>query len=283
VLEPQGSSFVGKHADDLLLANNAQWVGFSMEVGPDGGIYALDWHDADICGKEVLNTETGRIFRIIPEKTLAKDFDGRYTDLNKFSDTQLVSLQTSPSDWHTRRARGILQKRAANGKLQRGAVRDLHSLFKNSKNPDWRLRAMWALHITKGFTQTDLINALSDDDQYVRSWAIQMLCEDKNPPREALAEFAKMARDDSSSVVRLYLASALQRIGTGDKWSIAINLVKHEEDENDHNLPKMIWYGIEPLIAENPDRFLELARSSKIMNCKYLWPLSENQNPMPKN
>ena len=27
ILEPQGSGFVGRHGDDFLLANNAQWIG----------------------------------------------------------------------------------------------------------------------------------------------------------------------------------------------------------------------------------------------------------------
>ncbi len=77
---------------------------------------ALDWHDADICGQKVLNTETGRVFRIAPEKTAAQNWEGRYNDLNKLTDKQLVQLQTSKSDWHARRARVILQSRAAKGK-----------------------------------------------------------------------------------------------------------------------------------------------------------------------
>ena len=46
VLERVGSGFVAHHGDDFLLANNAQWIGFSMEIGPEGGLYVLDWHDA---------------------------------------------------------------------------------------------------------------------------------------------------------------------------------------------------------------------------------------------
>ncbi len=264
ILEPKGSGFVGRHGDDFLMANNAQWVGFSMEIGPDGGVYALDWHDADICGKEVLNSETGRIFRIMPEKSQAKDFDGRYSDLNKMTDKQLVALQSSESDWHSRRARGILQKRAANGTLQSTTISDLKDLFSKSKNPDWRLRAMWALHITGGFTEQELVRSLSHEDQYVRSWAIQLLCEDMKAPKEAIAKFRSMAREDKSPVVRLYLASALQRIETNDKWEIAKDLLAHATDANDHNIPKIIWYGIESLITEDPDKFLALASESKI-------------------
>jgi putative membrane-bound dehydrogenase-like protein len=264
ILIPQGSGYQGKHGDEFMVANNAQWVGFSMEIGPDGALYALDWHDADICGKEVLNEETGRIFRISPEKSLAKDFEGRYSDLNKMTDQQLVNLQTNPSDWHARRARGILHKRKVNGKLQPNTNPTLKTIFTKDKNPDWRLRAMWTLHLTGGFTEKELIQALSDDDPHVRAWAIQLLCEDMNPGQEAISKFRKMAKEDSSPVVRLYLASALQRMKTADKWGIAENLVQHAEDANDHNLPKLIWYSIEPLMAENPDKFLALTNSSKI-------------------
>uniref|UniRef100_UPI003983A3A7 PVC-type heme-binding CxxCH protein n=1 Tax=Daejeonella sp. TaxID=2805397 RepID=UPI003983A3A7 len=99
ILERKGSGFSGYHGDDFMMANNAQWVGFSMEIGPDGGMYALDWHDADICGKEVLNSETGRIFRITPKESKAQNFNGRYDDLSEMSDKQLVEFQTSKSDW----------------------------------------------------------------------------------------------------------------------------------------------------------------------------------------
>lgn len=264
ILVPKGSGYEGKHGDDFMLANNAQWVGFSMEIGPDGGLYVLDWHDADICGQEVLNEETGRIFRIMPEKSLALDFEGRYSDLNKMSDKQLISLQTNKSDWHARRARGILHKRAVKGELEAYTVKGLKSIYQNDTNPNWRLRAMWALHQIGGFKEHELLNALSDKDPHIRSWAIQLICEDLNPSTTALAKFRKMAEEDTSPVVRLYLATALQRIPSKDKLLVASNLLHHFEDANDHNLPKIIWYGIESLITENVDNFLELSAQSKI-------------------
>ena len=61
-----------------MLANNAQFIGFSMELGPEGALYVLDWHDADICGEQVLNKETGRIFRITPVQSGAENWPGRY-------------------------------------------------------------------------------------------------------------------------------------------------------------------------------------------------------------
>ena len=264
VLVPKGSGYEGLHGDEFMTANNAQWVGFSMEIGPDGGLYILDWHDADICGQEVLNSETGRIFRVMPSESLAEDFPGRYEDLNSLTDEQLVALQTNTSDWHARRARGILQKRAAAGELQTHTYDQLKAIFKKNKTTDWRLRAMWGLHITGGLTPGELEKSLDDQDPYVRSWAIQLLCEDRSPSATALAKFRSMALRDRSPVVRLYLAAALQRIDAEPKWAIANNLLQHNEDEADHNLPKMIWYGIEPLMSENASRFLALAGVSRI-------------------
>ena len=264
VLEPKGSGFAGHHGDELLTANNAQWVGFSMELGPEGALYALDWHDADICGKEVLNGETGRIFRIMPAKSEAKDFPNRYADLSKLTDRQLVDMQAVPSEWHARRARLILQHRAASARLSTDTHAQLRTLFETNANADWRLRAFWTLHVTGGLSSQTLLTALTDRDAYVRAWAIQLSCEDNKPSAETVAQFARMARADASPVVRLYLASALQRLPTDNRWAIAEPLLTHAEDANDHNLPKMIWLGVEPLVARQTDQALVLAGRSKI-------------------
>ncbi|GAB4474670.1 MAG: hypothetical protein OHK0057_21540 [Thermoflexibacter sp.] len=264
ILERKGSGFVGKHGEDFLMANNAQWVGFSMEVGPDGGLYVLDWHDADICGQEVLNGETGRVFRIMPKESQAQNWEGRYADLRKLTDKQLVELQKSPSDWHTRRARVILQSRANKGKIDPEAVAKLQNLLQNNANTDLRLKAMWTLHITHNLNNNDLLKYLTDKEEYLRAWAIQLLCEDRNPPQDALNTFVSMAKEDKSPVVRLYLASALQRIEQESAWKIAEQLISHAEDAQDHNLPKMIWFGLEPLVKANPTRSMTLANQSKI-------------------
>ncbi|WP_373330629.1 PVC-type heme-binding CxxCH protein [Salmonirosea aquatica] len=263
-LIPKGSGFTAPHGDDFMMANNAQWVGFSMEVGPEGGLYVLDWHDADICGSDVLNKETGRIFRIMPKVSGAKNWEGRYADLSKMTDRQLVALQTSPSEWHARRARIILQNRAFKHQLSPAVHADLKAMFQNQENADFRLRAMWTLHATQGFQRYESVKALSDQDAHVRAWAIQFLCEAGQPAAEVVTTFAKMAKSDPSPVVRLYLASALQRLDYSARLSIAQELVRHAEDSTDHNLPKMIWYGLEPMGVDNPTKALNLATDSKI-------------------
>ena len=264
ILEPKGSGFIGHHGDDFMLANNAQWIGFSIEVGPDGAIYVLDWHDGDICGKEVLNKETGRVFRIAPIQSDAASFDDRYVDLNTLDDAKLASMQRVASVWHANNARTILQHRSRSRSISTEAITILRNAFQPKNEIEIRLRAMWALHVTNAMDQAELLEALRDHEAYIRAWAIQLLCEDFSPPSSALSQFIEMAERDSSPVVRLYLASAVQRVPTDNKWALLEKLALHGEDNNDHNIPKMLWFGLEPLVVHDIDRALALASHSKV-------------------
>lgn len=263
-LEPVGSGYIGHHDEDFLLANNGQFVGFSTEIGPDGSVYMLDWHDADICGDTVRTKDTGRVYRVSPIESQAENWAGRYADLSSFDDAALVALQLSESAWHARRARVILQGRAAKGEVGDGTHDALREIFEEHSNADYRLRALWALHVSGGIGAAGLTEALGDRDEYVRAWSVQLLCEDMAPPAAALKQFAAMAETDSSAVVRLYLASALQRMDLESRWDIAEGLVAHGEDVDDHNIPLLLWYGIEPLVVEDPERMLGIAEDSEI-------------------
>ena len=118
VLERKGSGFTARHGEDFVMANNAQWVGFSVEIGPDGALYVLDWHDADICGADVLHHETGRIFRIAPTESLAP-LTGRGA-------TRTCGRWAMPSSWRCRRA-GATGTRAGRASSCRDAPREEHS------------------------------------------------------------------------------------------------------------------------------------------------------------
>ena len=88
--------------------------------------------------------------------------------------------------------------------------------------------------------------------------------EDKDPSPATLATMASLAKSDPSPVVRLYLASALQRLPLEKRWDILAGLTQHAEDADDHNLPLMDWYAAEPLAEADPSRALSLATNAKI-------------------
>ena len=259
-LVPKGSGFVGQHGDDTLLANDAAWVGFSLEIGPDGAVYVLDWHDGDICGNSLTEKETGRIFRLAPKGLAGK----ANLNLAAQSDLELVALLHHRNDWYSRRARVILQQRAAEGRLSPAVPARLWEMFAESKTTAQKLRALWALHVTQNLPTDRLLPLLDHPEPYIRGWAVQLLGEDHSVGPAALTKFAAMAVSDPSPVVRLYLASSLQRMPLADRWPIAQGLVAHAEDAADHNLPKLIWSGVEALVPVDPPRALGLAARSAL-------------------
>ncbi len=260
ILEPKGSGFVGRHGDDAVLANDGMWIGFSIEIGPDGAVYILDWHDPDICGIDVYEKDTGRIYRVAPPGVSGKSG----LNLAKLSDDELVEMQQHRNDWYVRRARVILHERAEEGVLSRGVHAKLWQQFQSGPDTGRKLRSLWALHVTGGANQAQLTDLLDHSDAHIRAWAIQLLCEDKDPGRKALNKFKEMAATDPSPVTRLYLASALQRIPERNVWQVAEGLLSHAGDADDHNLPNMIWFGVEPYVAASTNVALNQALESKI-------------------
>ena len=260
VLEPRGSGFVGRHGDDTLLANDPAWVGFSVETGPDGAVYVLDWHDGDICGNSVDAKDTGRIYRVAP-----KGLAGRAgLNLAAHSDTELLGLLNHRNDWYSRRARVLLQQRAAEGRLSPAVAPRLEALFRDAPDAAGKLRALWTLHVTGTATPALLQSALDHAEAHVRAWAVQLLAEDRAVGAEAVAKFGQLARNDPSPVVRLAVTAALQRMPAAQRWDILTGLVSHAADATDHNLPKMLWFALEPLVPADPARALALAAGGQI-------------------
>jgi putative heme-binding domain-containing protein len=98
----------------------------------------------------------------------------------------------------------------------------------------------------------------------VRAWTIQLALEDRAAPASFLQKLAELARRDPSPVVRLYLASALQRLAPEQRWEIAAGLLARGEDATDPNIPTVLWYGIEPLVVVDATRALKLAVDARL-------------------
>jgi putative heme-binding domain-containing protein len=169
-------------------------------------------------------------------------------------------MQLDRNEWLVRQARRVLQERAAAGRDLSDARVSLLRLFDEQKPVDRKLRALWALWCINAVDKAWLSKQLDHPNENIRVWAIRFLTERDAADGLVVARLARMAAEDTSPMVRLALASALQRIPITQRSALAFRLLEHDKDQNDHNIPLMLWYGIEPLAASNP---YELARMAE--------------------
>ncbi|WP_337173846.1 PVC-type heme-binding CxxCH protein [Paludisphaera sp.] len=265
LLIPQGSGFVGRHAPDFLKANDAWSQLISLKTGPDGQMYMIDWYDENEChltDPAAHDRTNGRIFVVSHGPELGP---GRAIDPKATVD-DLVALLDHPNDWQVRHARRILQERAADmdGDARAKLVAALASKAFDAPEAKPRLNALWALHAVGGLDEAVTLKALASADVPARAWAVQLACEVGPPSPAILDVFAKLAASDPSPVVRLALASACQRLPVAARKPILEALIGHAEDADDHNIPLMVWYALEPVAADSPEWTLGLAASAKL-------------------
>jgi putative membrane-bound dehydrogenase-like protein len=266
ILKRNGSGFVASHGADFLQANDAWARLINMRTGPDGNVYVIDWYDKQACHVggvvDAWDRTNGRIYKVSYRGT--KPATG--VDLAKKRDAELVGLLQDKNVWYARQAQRLLQERAANQKLDADTHEALAKLaLDDHTDTVVQLRALWALHVTDGLTKKNrLEKAIRSQSDYVRAWALQLSLEDRKAPDDLVQMMAAIASQDPRPVVRLYLASAAQRLPVEKRWEVMEALVGRAQDARDPNLPLMYWYAAEPLAGEDPGRALDLAAQAKV-------------------
>jgi putative membrane-bound dehydrogenase-like protein len=260
LLQRRGSGYTAAHAPDLMIAKDPWFMGVTLRYGPDGAVFVSDWSDTGEC-HSTRNTRktTGRIYKISYGQP--KPFT---LDLASMSGADLVRLQLHLNDWLVQHSRRLLQERFAGGQNMNEVHRSLREIFASNPEVTRKLRALWTLHATGGADDAFLTQQLSHESEYVRAWAVRLLCEGRDPPEKALPQFRQLAAQGNSAFVRLHLCSALQRLAPARRWEIATALAARAEDQIDQNLPLMLWYGIQPLVHENLERFVSFSIESRI-------------------
>ncbi|MFT5468417.1 MAG: putative membrane-bound dehydrogenase-like protein [Verrucomicrobiales bacterium] len=250
ILEREGSGFVGKRAPDFMFANQPWFRGVTVMYGPDGGVFVSDWTDLGEChDNDGVHRTSGRIFKI----TYGKPEKPSHSDFAKLSTEELIQLQTARNEWHVRHARRILAERHAAGEDMAEFHEKLRSRATRTKSNRTMVRALLTLHVIGAADEDFLLSdVLTHHDEHVRKWAVRLLFDHGAPSAEALKKMVELAKTDPSPLVRLYLASGLQKLEFEDRLELAAALLNRTEDANDKNIPLMIWYGMKDAIGENP-------------------------------
>ncbi len=258
-IDAHGNGFAARHEADFMHVGDLWFRGIELSYGPDGGVFVIDWSDVGECHEnDGVHRNSGRIYKITHGEVKKK----ATADLSKMSNTELVDFVTSANEWQFRQARRILQERAVLGMKMQDAEEKLNSTFAKVKQSNHKLRCLWMLHAISALDGKKILALLDSEDEQVRSWGVRFLMEDESISGEALLALEKIAPGEKSALVRLYLASVLQKVPVGSRGNLALALAARQEDKNDHNQPLMLWYGIEPTVSLDPAFGVKLAKVS---------------------
>ncbi|MCO8124163.1 c-type cytochrome [Stieleria sp. TO1_6] len=224
----QGAGYVASHEPDFLIAEDPFFRGIEINVGPDGDVYVLDWSDTGECHDHTgVHRTSGRVYKI--------SFDAGQPSTRPFSKPACLSGES-----------GLAQ--------------------------------LWRDYQSGATTPEQLRSRLQDPDEHVRVWAIRLLTDhwpidtlhgplpdatypDDPQTRQALIN---IARNDSSGLVLMGLASTLQRLPLQYRAELATELVRRQEFAHDRDLPALVWYGLMPLVGHDPAALVAVGKQCRL-------------------
>lgn len=277
--------------------------GIDLTYGPDGGVFIADWTDTgDYHNRTGSNRLSGRIFKIthgdarpssgsdlqamtveqlVALNTHANEwfpraarieFSHRMVDGRGIGNArQLLLDQFNRETDVPRKLRSLLTLYVID-------ATDESLLLPLLRSPEEHLRT-WAIRL---LTEHWPLDALHTNDvippgtdgwrdgggrgvRYVQQRPARVVGgPEVNPSPAVLAEFNRMAAQDPSSLVRLVLASTMQRMPFHVRPALAAGLVARKEDATDKNLPLMVWYALIPLAEKDPSALAALGAKSEL-------------------
>lgn len=278
-LEREGSAYVGKHQADAFYSSDSWFRGIEISTGPDGQAYILDWSDTGECHESTgVHRDSGRIYKITYGEPKKPDL----APLSGVNAENIGALVKNSNAWFDRMARTeLMHTPYSNGAVDalfqsrpKGVVEALKDILAKDSDTVHRLRALWSLHAAEETKPELLRPLLKDKNEHIRVWAIRLLTDtwpldtgmgpiaSQVPVDDAdlQAEFLGMAKNDTSSFVRLVLAQTVQRLPVARRAALCTALAGHSQDATDHSLPAMLWYGLIPVGDSDPQALVQVAQ-----------------------
>lgn len=283
-LTPRGASFLASkwnESGDFLTTPDGWFMPVSIQTGPDGALWVMDWYDKYPCYQNAnadpagVDRAHGRIWRVVwTGDTPGRPVPSRpQPDLNlaKLTSAELVDLLAHPNVWHRRMAQRLLNDRRDNqvtGRLER--------LFANGPNLDARLAAFWTQWGSGCLTDEVLARAARDPEPAMRLWAARFLGEARVPDPRTADLLRELASDDAPAV-RAAVATACRQFVSAqltvnaplpadlprlDTLPILARLIEASRTDSDPTLAFLIWMAAEPAVTAEPARVLEWFRNN---------------------
>ena len=266
----EGSATIAGHDPDPLFFDDPWFRGIDIVPLPDRRLAVLDWSDAGECHDHSgVHRSSGRIFAV------------RFREAGPPDAAAVAGLAADVvhgGEWRARAAiRGLADRHARGEDVAADRRRLAAALADGTAGATPRLRALSGLWCTGGLAEAEVLALCGDADAAVRARGVWLLVDgwpldtvmsrrgaaDVEPSTAALVTLERLARGDTDARVRLAVASALQRLPFARRAGVAAALAARSEDAADHNLPKMVWYAVIPVVEADPAGAVEIWRASR--------------------
>ncbi|MFN0169221.1 MAG: PVC-type heme-binding CxxCH protein [Bryobacteraceae bacterium] len=257
-VKPLGSTFQATLGKLFFDASDKWFCPTDLAQAADGSVYVCDFHDERTAHPDPdapWDKSNGRVYRVEAEGTKpVPEFD-----LDKLSSRDLVGLLTRRNRWYADQARVILAARR--DPSTHPALRDMAQ----SRDPQTALQGLWGLQVSGGFTESTALKALDHPYEYLRSWTVRLLADEKKVSRPIARKLAQMSRTEPSVVVRAQLAASAKRLPAADALPILGGVWDQNKDAADPFVPWLMWWALENKAVSDIDLVArEMARPEAV-------------------
>jgi putative heme-binding domain-containing protein len=210
-LEVRAERAPSESQSEFLTSRDPAFHPMQIAEGPDGALYIADRREG----------ASGRIYRVVP----ANFRTPQLPPLGRATTYELVAALAHPNGWQRDTASRLLYE-----KQDRAAVPLLASMLNRSRLPQARLRALHALAGLGALKEEHLLQAFTDDDQWVRKDAVSLaesLVTD-GAISDGIWEQLKTMGADPSLQVRYQFAFTAGEIQRPEKASLLADLLRRE-------------------------------------------------------
>ncbi|RLS51957.1 MAG: dehydrogenase [Planctomycetota bacterium] len=260
-IERKGATYVAHHAPDFMKVADPWFRGVELLQHPDGSVYIADWTDVGECHEnDGVHRTSGRIYRVVAGRLDMR----KNADVSTWSDSELTQGLVRTNEIYSRQCRLVLQERARAGQDLSAIQETLRKSVESAPEVRNRLRSLWALNAIGTIDESWLIGRLQDSDEHIRAWAVRLLIDGTQVSPLTLDALKTHSQGETGGLVLAYLAAAIQKISSPvDRLRLGSVICAHPVFASDPTLPLMVWYGIEPVVANDPAAALKLAAETK--------------------
>lgn len=236
--DPVGSTFLCVDEEKILTSTDHWFRPVDIKAGPDGAVYLADWSDSRLSHVSPIDTwnkRSGRIYRLKRKnQTPLANFD-----LSTYSSEALVALLADKNKWFRQQALRLLGDRKDASILPK-----LLTLFRQADGQT-ALEALWAIHLSGGFSDEIASEALHHADPYVRLWGIRLLGDSGKASSLLADQLAKLAASEEHLEVIGQLASSAKRFPAEAAIPILDHLMQNAYTQQDQDNQLLIWWALE--------------------------------------